>query len=242
MFRLGALRAARLMPVTLALLLAYGGCKREHSHGEEAAKPLPTRAEETERDAGEKPQQVMDKLGIGPSSKVADVIAGGGYYTYLLAERVGPAGIVYATGAQGVERRLAEGDLIGKHNIKVVEDLGEIPAGSLDAVLINRAYHLINKPDENLFPALQKALKPGGKVGIVEVRLGAPTGHDMKTHRMGDQTVRQEMEGAGFTLVEASELLANPQDPHTDFMEGKRHLADRMFMIFEKPAQTTAAR
>jgi predicted methyltransferase len=241
MFRYRTLRAATVASAALVLLASAGACKKEHADGEEA-KPPPTRAEDMARDAGEKPQQVMDALEIGPGSTVADVIAGGGYYTYLLDERVGPTGTVYATAAEGVTKRLAEGDMKGKTNVKVVKDVSEIPAGTLDAVLINRAYHLIGKPGESFFPALQKALKPGGRIGIIEVRLNAPTGHDMKTHRMGQQTVEQEVEAGGFTLVEASELLANPDDPRTDFMEGKRHLADRMFLIFEKPAPATAAR
>ena len=238
--RARALRVATLLCAAAALPLAVSACRREH--GGEEAKPPPSRASEVARDAGEKPQQVMDKLEIRPGSNVVDVIAGGGYYTYLLSERVGPGGRVYATGAEGVAQRLKEGDLQGRSNITVVKDVAEIPAGSLDAVLINRAYHLINKPDESLFPALQKALKPGGRIGIVEVRLGQPTGHDMKTHRMGEQTVREEVEGGGFTLIESSAMLANPADPRTDFMEGKRHLADRMFLVFQKPVAAAAAR
>ncbi len=239
--RARALRVATLICAAAALPVAVSACRREHENGEEA-KPPPSRSSEVARDAGEKPQLVMDKLEIRPGSNVVDVIAGGGYYTYLLSERVGPGGRVFATGAEGVAQRLKEGDLQGRSNITVVKDVAEIPAASLDAVLINRAYHLIKKPDENLFPALQKALKPGGRIGIVEVRLGQPMGHDMKTHRMGEQTVRGEVEGGGFTLVESSALLANPADPRTDFMEGKRHLAERMFLIFEKPLAAAAGR
>jgi predicted methyltransferase len=231
-------RRAALACVAAALLLLAPAC-RGGSHEEEAP---PTRAQDMARDTGEKPQQVMDELGIGAGSKVADVMAGGGYYTFLLSERVGPGGMVYATGAQAVSKRIEEGDLRGRMNVKVVDDLKGVPAGTLDAVVINRAYHLINKPQDSFFPELQRALKPGGKVAVIEVRLGQPTGHDMKTHRMGEQTVRDELEGGGFTLVKSSELLANPGDPRTDFMEGKRHEADRMFLIFEKPAGTTAAR
>ena len=207
-----------------------------HRGGDEEER-VPTRDEEAvTRDAGEKPQQVMDELGIREGSRVADVLAGGGYYTYLLAERVGDEGVVYATGGDVVTRRIAEGDLKGRDNIKVVPQLSAVPEGSLDAVLINRAYHLMNNPDVTLFPDLRRALKPGGVVGIIEVRLDKPTGHDMKTHRMGEQTVREEMERGGFTFAGSSELLANADDPGTDFMEGKRHLADRMFLKFKKGA------
>ena len=205
----------------------------EHGEGEEE-EPISTRAEDAARDAGEKPQQVMDELVIGPGDHVVDVIAGGGYYTWLLAERVGPEGMVYATGAEGVARRMAEGDLAGRSNIRVIDSLAEVPAGTLDAVLVNRAYHLLNAPNGSFFPEVRNALKPDGVLGIIEVRLGAPTGHDMETHRMGDETVKEEVEAGGFELVEELEILADPDDPHTDFMEGKRHLADRMFLVFRK--------
>ena len=213
----------------------------ENGHGEaEEEEPISTRAQDAARDEGEKPQEVMDRLGIEAGDHVADVIAGGGYYTYLLAERVGPEGMVYATGAEGVARRMAEGDLAGRANIRVIESLKDVPAGTLDAVLVNRAYHLLNAPNGPFFPDLRRALAPDGVVGVIEVRLGSPTGHDMETHRMGVQTVEEEMQAGGFRLVESSDLLANPDDPHTDFMEGRRHLADRMFLIFRKADAETA--
>ena len=207
---------------------------------EDEPPPLMSREQDSARDAGEKPEQVMDELGISADDRVADVLAGGGYYTYLLSERVGSGGMVYATGAEGVERRLNEGDLRGKQNVRVVESLSEIPAGALDAVLINRAYHLVNKQD--FLRDLRRAMKPGGVVGIIEVRLGRPRGHDMKTHRMGEDTVREEMEQAGFAFAGSSDILRSPDDPHTDFMEGKRHLADRMFLKFEKPDEEVTPR
>lgn len=246
----GSLAAAWALAVALPLV-SLGACRGEQdgsadsNTGQAASQedePVPTRADDMVRDAGEKPQEVLDELGVGPGSKVADVIAGGGYYTYLLAERVGPDGMIYATQAKVLGRRLAEGDLAGKTNVKVVETLAEVPPGTLDAVLINRAYHLIPHPETTFFPALRTALKPGGKVAVIEVRLGKPNGHDMKTHRMGQETVREEMEKGGFTFVGASEMLANPADPRTGFMEGKRYLADRMFLMFEKAAETARTR
>ncbi|MFN2433023.1 MAG: hypothetical protein ABR599_09485 [Gemmatimonadota bacterium] len=225
--------------------VAPGDSAAEHSDQaateDDSLPPPPTRQSETARDAGEKPREVMAELGISEGGHVADVMAGGGYYTYLLSDAVGSDGVVYATGAQMVSRRLEEGDLAGRTNIQVIESLEEVPSGSLDAVLINRAYHLISDPGKTFFPALRHALKPGGRIGVIEVRLNAQTGHDMRTHRMGQETVREEIESGGFRLVEASEILANPEDPGTDFLEGRRHLADRMFLVFEKPAETALA-
>jgi predicted methyltransferase len=65
----------------------------DHVHDE-----IPGRAGELARDAGSKPQEVMDFMGINRGDVVADILAGGGYYTYLLRERVGPTGQVFAQG------------------------------------------------------------------------------------------------------------------------------------------------
>lgn len=201
----------------------------------EGADSIPSRAQEVERDIGSKPQEVMDFLGIRPGASVADIFAGGGYYTYLLSQRVGPSGRVYAQGySPGLAARLEQGDLAGAGNVVLVDSLSDLPEGGLDAALIVRGYHLFPDPDV-LFQPLLRALKPGGVVGVVEVRLGQPQGHDMETHRMGDQQVIDEFQAAGFELIESSELLRNPADDHTEFWEGRRHLTDRMLLKFAKP-------
>jgi predicted methyltransferase len=203
--------------------------------GHDHADSIPSRAQEGERDAGSKPQEVMDFLGIRPGASVADIFAGGGYYTYLLSQRVGPSGRVYAQGySPGLAARLEQGDLAGAGNVVLVDSLSDLPESALDAALIVRGYHLFPDPDV-LFQPLLRALKPGGVVGVVEVRLGEPYGHDMETHRMGDQQVIDEFQAAGFELVESSELLRNPADDHTEFWEGRRHLTDRMLLKFAKP-------
>lgn len=202
-----------------------------HDHVEE----IPSREQEGERDVGSKPQEVFDFLGIGPGDSVADVFAGGGYHTYLLSQRVGPNGRVYAQGySPGLAARLEQGDLAGASNVVLVDSLSDLPEGALDAVIIIRGYHLFPSPAV-LFEPLLVALKPGGVVGVVEVRNGQPQGHDMETHRMGDQQVIDEFTAGGFEMVESSDILRNPEDDHTEFWEGRRHLTDRMLLKFAKP-------
>ncbi len=241
---------ASVFVCVLALALAAVGCRRGgdadtaqpdttamagEPAGHDHADSIPSRAQETARDEGSKPQQVMDFLDIRPGSSVADIFAGGGYYTYLLSQRVGPSGRVYAQGySPGLAARLERGDLAGAGNVVLVDSLSDLPEEGLDAALIVRGYHLFPDP-QALFTPLRRALKPGGVVGVVEVRLGQPRGHDMETHRMGDQQVIDEFTGAGFELVEASDILRNPDDDHTGFWEGRRHLADRMLLKFAKP-------
>jgi len=214
-----------------------------HDHVEE----IPSRAAELERDAGSKPQAVMDFLGIDRGDQVADIFAGSGYYTYLLSERVGPTGKVWAQGfSPGLAARTERGDLADAGNVGLVDSLSELPSGGLDAAIIIRGYHLF--PDASvLLSQLDRALKPGGTVGVVEVRLGQEYGHDMETHRMGEKTIIEEFQRHGFDYGGSSDALYNPEDPHTDFMEGQRHLSDRMLLKFSKsgapaPAAPSTAR
>src|SRR5688572_2811346 len=205
-----------------------------HAHGPEE---IPSREQEVARDIGSKPQEVMDFVGIRPGDSVADIFAGGGYHTYQLSQRVGPSGKVYAQGySPGLRARLERGDLAGASNVVLVDSLSDLPEGQLDAALIIRGYHLFPDPAA-LFVPLSRALKSGGVVGVVEVRLGRSHGHDMETHRMGDQQVIDEFTEAGFEYVGASDILRNQADDHTEFWEGRRHLTDRMLLKFAKPGE-----
>lgn len=198
---------------------------------------IPSRELEVARDEGSKPQQVMDFVGIERGDRVADFFAGGGYYTYLLSERVGPEGRVYAQGYRpGLAARLEQGDLAEARNVVLVDSLSQLPANGLDHAIIVRGYHLFEDPAA-FFAALDQALVPGGTIGVVELRLGVERGHDMETHRMGERTVIDDFTAAGFRYVGASEILRNPEDDHTGFWEGRRHLADRMLLKFAKAGE-----
>ena len=216
--------------------------------GHDEVLEIPSRDAELARDAGSKPQQVMDYLGIDRGDRVADIFAGGGYYTYLLSERVGSTGMVWAQGySPGLAARADSGDLADATNVTLVDSLSALPEATLDAAIIIRGYHIYPDAAE-LLGEIARALKPGGTVGVEEVRLGQEYGHDMETHRMGEKTVIEEFEKHGFDYVGSSDILYNPDDPHTDFMEGQRHLSDRMLLKFSKPgepasdAPSTAAR
>lgn len=207
-----------------------------HENGP-AADEIPNRAAEVARDEGSRPQAVMDFVGIERGDAVADIFAGSGYYTYLLSERVGPRGRVYAQGyGPGLRARVESGDLASAGNVTLVDSLSRLPESGLDHAIIIRGYHLFEDPSTLLDP-LMRALEPGGTIGIVELRLGEPTGHDMETHRMGEQTVIDQLTSAGFEYVGESDVLHNPEDDHTGFWEGRRHLADRMLLKFAKPGE-----
>ncbi len=116
----------------------------------------------------------MDTLGIGERSAVADVGAGGGWFTVRLARRVGPNGKVYAQDVQqqmldSISRRV---DREGFENVLYIR--GErldpkLPKAALDAVLMVDTYHEFENPVA-LLRGVGVALKPGGRVGIVNFR------------------------------------------------------------------------
>ncbi|HUF24785.1 MAG TPA: class I SAM-dependent methyltransferase [Vicinamibacterales bacterium] len=125
-----------------------------------------------DRDAWQKPEQVMDALGIADGARVADLGAGGGYFTIRLARRVGPNGIVYAEDIQpqmlgSIERRVEREQLQNVRSVLGQPEDPNLPAGELDAVLIVDTFNAFEKPVAVL-ERVRESLKPGGRVGIIE--------------------------------------------------------------------------
>ncbi len=129
-----------------------------------------------DRAAWQKPDQIMDALGIADGSHVADIGAGAGWFTIRLARRVGPRGIVYAQDVQpqmldAIRRRVSRE---GLQNVQT--RLGEgsdprLPARSLDAVLVVDVYPEVD--DRVTFLRnLASALKPNGRIGIINYKPG----------------------------------------------------------------------
>ena len=157
-----------------------------------------------DRDAWQRPDQIMDALQIGEGSTVADLGAGGGWFTVRLARRVGPNGRVYAEDVQPemvevIFRRVEREGL--QKIVKTV--LGtqtdpKIPE-LLDAVLINDAYHEMEQPVA-LLRNLAKSLKPTGTIGIVNFKKdGGGPGPKME-ERVDPERVIRDARAAGLEL------------------------------------------
>lgn len=189
--------------------------------------------ETTDRDAWSKPSEVYAFVGVEPGDVVVDLMAGGGYNATRLAQLVGPEGAVIAQGGnEDLVVAVESGE--APSNIRVVADLAEVGNEEADALIAVRAYHLFPDVPATLAEIL-RVLKPGAEVGIVEVRLNQEYGHDMTSHRMGEQTVVEDMETAGFEYVGSSDILRVEGDDYTSFRAGERHMADRMLLKFRKP-------
>jgi ubiquinone/menaquinone biosynthesis C-methylase UbiE len=142
--------------------------------------------------------RVMDLLSIAPGKNVADIGAGSGWFTVRAARRVGPTGAVIAEdinpiAIEAIGKRAAKEDLANVRTVLGTPDNPGLPSGSVDAVLLLKVYHEIAHP-EPFLKNLQKALRPGAKIGIID-RNG--NGAD---HGLNKDVVIQEMAQAGYKL------------------------------------------
>jgi predicted methyltransferase len=164
-----------------------------------------------DRDAYQRPDQIMDALLIGEGSRVADLGAGGGWFTVRLARRVGPNGRVYAEDIQpemigAIERRVEREGLQ-----KVVKTVLGTPTDPkipelLDAVLIVDAYHEMEQP-VTLLRNLAKSLKPTGMIGIVNYKKdGAGPGPKLE-ERVDPEQVIRDARAAGLELRKRENFL-----------------------------------
>ncbi|MGE0471783.1 MAG: class I SAM-dependent methyltransferase [Nitrospira sp.] len=167
------------------------------------------RLNDPSRDTWQKPQGVIDKLSIAPGSRVADLGAGGGYFTWHLAKAVGPRGTVYAVDINKAALDMIFKEMVarGTPNVRPVRAQPNDPQlpEPVDLVFSCNAYHQI-VDRENYFHSLASSLRPGGRVAILDFQ---PRGFfsGMFGHRITKEDVRLEMEAAGYRLVDDFDLI-----------------------------------
>jgi ubiquinone/menaquinone biosynthesis C-methylase UbiE len=164
-----------------------------------------------DRDEWQQPDRVMDALGIADGSRVADVGAGGGWFTTRLALRVGPNGIVYA---EDIQREMIESirrrvDRQGLRNVRTI--LGEptdprLP-NDLQAVLIVCTYTQFRDPVAMLRNA-GKALGPTGRLGIVDFKPDGSGGPGPALdERIAPENIEADAKVAGLKLYSRETFL-----------------------------------
>ena len=164
--------------------------------------------------------RVMDELHIRPGNTVADVGAGGGWFTVRAARRVAPTGKVIAEdinpNAVNFIRNRAQTEHLG--NVEPVigtPDDPRLPPDSIDAAVMLRVYHEIAHPPL-LLANLHRALRPGGRFGVID---HAGDGAD---HGINADVVRAEVERNGFRFVALYDFTKADQNDY--------------FLVFEKTA------
>jgi SAM-dependent methyltransferase len=161
--------------------------------------------ERSERVAEEEPEKALDALGTLDGLTLADVGAGSGYFTVRLASRAGAKGRVYANDLQPEMLKMLATRLAreGVRNVTLVQgaiDDPKLPASSIDLVLMVDVYHEFSEP-QKMLRAIRTALKPDGRLVLIEYRKEDPNVPIRFEHKMSVAEAKLELEAEGFSLV-----------------------------------------
>jgi ubiquinone/menaquinone biosynthesis C-methylase UbiE len=166
--------------------------------------------ERSTRQQEEDAEAAIAALPLSPGSAVADIGAGSGYYTFRIARRV-PQGKVYAVEVQDefVASLKARVQREGASNVTVIkggEQHPNLPDSSLDLAIMVDVYHELAYPQEML-QAVHKALRPGGKLLLLEYRAEDPAIPIKALHKLSVAQAKKELAASGFLLAENREFL-----------------------------------
>ncbi len=164
-----------------------------------------------ERADEEAPDQAIAALGLKRGDTVADVGAGSGYMTVRMASKVGPSGRVYAEDIQPEMIELLKQRLVKEGVTNVTPVLGSpdnpnLPPLSLELALLVDVYHEFQAP-QTMLRHLREALRPAGRLVLVEYRKEDPTIPIRPEHKMSVAEAKREVEAEGFKLWAADERL-----------------------------------
>jgi predicted methyltransferase len=168
--------------------------------------------EAPDRDQWQRPDQIMDSLRIGEGSVVADLGAGGGWFTARLSARVGPNGLVYAEDIQPgmidiIERRKVRESLRNVRTVLGTENDPHLPKG-IDAALILDVFREMQIPPANpvtLLGRVSESLKPNGLIGVVDFNPGDGGPGPDPDQRVDPDAVIAAAAAAGLRLIAREE-------------------------------------
>jgi len=212
MKRISSLAAALVFSASAGLLSGPAAAQTPHTHqhsfgdAEQWAKVF----DDPERDAWQKPHDVIQALALKPDAIVADIGSGTGYFSVRFAHMV-PKGRVYGVDTEpGMVKHLA--DRATREGMKNVTAVAGKPGDprlpeKADLVILVDVYHHVENR-EQYFRQLQKSLRPGGRVAIIDFRMDSPEGPP-KSARIAPDRVKAEMKRAGYALAQEYAFLPN---------------------------------
>ena len=209
-----------ILPVVLvlALMVPANALFAQATHPVTGRKIAPTMGiggadwlERSDRESEEHPEAALDALELKKGMVVADVGAGVGYFSIRMARRVGPSGKVYANDIQPEMLSRLQDRLDAEHITNVETVLGtqsdpKLPAGKLDLILMVDVYHEFSQP-QRMLGEMRKALKPDGRLVLIEYRKEDPTIPIRPEHKMSAAEVKAEIEAEGYRLVQVLRTL-----------------------------------
>jgi predicted methyltransferase len=212
MKRISSLTAA-LVLLALAGLLpgpAAAQAPQTHQHSFGDAEKWSKVFDDPERDAWQKPHEVIQALALKPNAVIADIGAGTGYFSVRLANMT-PQGRVYGVDTEpDMVKHLAE--RARREGLKNLTAVAAKPGDprlpeKADLIILVDVYHHI-EGRERYFRNLQKTLKPGGRVAVIDFRMDSPVGPPQRA-RIEPERVKAELRRAGYTLEQEHGFLPN---------------------------------
>lgn len=160
---------------------------------------------ETTRDERHEAERVLNRLGIQPGVRIADIGAGDGYYTVRLARRLGRGAILYAEDVKAeylkrLASRLMREGIAGVTLVQGEPGDPKLPPASVDVAILAHVYHEIENPYEFLY-RLRASLAPGARIAIID--LDKPT----RDHGTPPALLRCELAAVGYREVDFSSLV-----------------------------------
>jgi ubiquinone/menaquinone biosynthesis C-methylase UbiE len=167
--------------------------------------------ERSERDEEEAPDVALNVLKIPKGASVADIGAGSGFITERLSARVGPTGRVFANDLQPqmlqiLGRRLALRNITNVTLVQGTIDDPKLDPASVDLEIMVDVYHELSQP-QAMLRRLRAALKPGGRLVLLEYRKEDPSIPIKFEHKMSVAEAKMELEAEGFTLAKVDGAL-----------------------------------
>jgi cyclopropane fatty-acyl-phospholipid synthase-like methyltransferase len=179
-----------------------------HQHSFEGAEQWAKMFDDPERDAWQKPHEVIQALALKPDAVIADIGSGTGYFSVRLSHMV-PKGRIYGVDIEPdmvkyLANRAKQNGLTNLIAVQAVPDDPRLP-DKVDLVLIVDTYHHIEGRDR-YFRKLQNYLKPGGRIAIIDYRMDTPDGPP-KSARSTPEAIETELKAAGYVLAQTHGFL-----------------------------------
>lgn len=167
--------------------------------------------ERPERESEEEPSRAIEALDLRAGMTVADIGAGTGYYTVRMARKVGEGGRVYATDIQVgmlslLQRRAKQEGIPNIVPVLGATDDPKLPPGAIDLALMVDVYHELSAP-QAFVRRLREALKPDGRLVLIEFRKEDPRVPIRPEHKMSVAEVRDELAADGYVVDKVIDVL-----------------------------------
>lgn len=167
--------------------------------------------ERPERETEERADLIVAALDVRPGQTIADLGAGSGYYTFRLAPLLEPGGTVLAIDVEpmmlnAIRERMRREGVTNVETIRSTATDPNLRARSVDLLLMVDVYHELEFPFETM-EKVRHALKPGGRVAVIEFRAEDPRVLIKEVHKMSEQQIIREMTAVGFRHVSTVRTL-----------------------------------